>query len=149
MANVELINKLEDWVVEQDELRQAGKPSEWDQNTWARKTECGTACCIAGKAVQLTGHELLFMPAYPVSRPDGTEYIAWDVKEGGMISEVARRELELTEREAVVLFDEDNDLESLQGYFEDLRRGVTFEEEYADDEEDWDDDFIPVGYAEN
>lgn len=33
-------------------------PEEWNQRMWARVTDCGTACCVAGWAVQFAGHQL-------------------------------------------------------------------------------------------
>ncbi len=33
-------------------------PEEHIQSTWALKRDCGTACCLAGWAVQFAGHEI-------------------------------------------------------------------------------------------
>lgn len=33
-------------------------PEEWDQGVWAKRTPCGTACCLAGRVVLQAGHEL-------------------------------------------------------------------------------------------
>lgn len=59
--NFGLLEMLETWAEKEWEKKQAGKPSEWDQDTWITKkgeeqtgTACGTACCIAGKAIQVT-----------------------------------------------------------------------------------------------
>lgn len=30
-------------------------PKEWDQRFWIRRTECGTACCLAGTVALLAG----------------------------------------------------------------------------------------------
>lgn len=35
-------------------------PKSWDQGRWIRKTDCGTAACFAGWAVQLAGGKIEF-----------------------------------------------------------------------------------------
>lgn len=83
-------------------------PESYDQQSWgtiiegakAKQTACGTAFCIAGHASHLTG----WLPQHPqewdnVIRPKGDTYLE--------VSEVARRELGLTQAEAEFLFDGD------------------------------------------
>lgn len=51
MPNTERLLDLGRWAIAEDAKRQAGLPSEWDQESWFRKTSCGTAACMAGKVV--------------------------------------------------------------------------------------------------
>lgn len=46
MANIELLDR----IIAQIEAH----PELWDQGTWARPTECGTAYCVAGWVAELT-----------------------------------------------------------------------------------------------
>lgn len=65
--NTERLVRVGRWAIEQEKLRQAGLPSEWDQARWLRKTDggCGTACCIAGRiAVEDGGVPVFDMPLY-------------------------------------------------------------------------------------
>lgn len=59
--NFGMLEMLELWAEKEWEKKRAGKPSEWDQHTWMTKrgeevtgTACGTSCCLAGKAIQIT-----------------------------------------------------------------------------------------------
>lgn len=59
--NFGMLEMLELWAEKEWAKKQAGLPSEWDQDTWMTKrgeevtgTACGTACCIAGKAIMVT-----------------------------------------------------------------------------------------------
>ena len=83
-------------------------PESYNQGAWgkiiegakAKQTACGTAFCIAGHASHLTG----WLPQHPqewdnVIRPKGDTYLE--------VSDVARRELGLTQAEAEFLFDGD------------------------------------------
>lgn len=45
-------------------------PDEWDQHTWRRKTECGTAMCFAGWAVTFSGGQWT-EPAVEIPDPIG------------------------------------------------------------------------------
>lgn len=85
-------------------------PDEWDQNSYAVKTysptACGTAYCVAGHAVVMTGHTLEFgnyRTAYYCGIDDGYETIAI----------VARKELGLSDAEAIILFNGENTLDRL------------------------------------
>lgn len=54
-------------------------PKTWDQRTWARRTNCGTAFCFAGWAVVLAGRQFVqgSEPSYVVDRrePDGEQWV--------------------------------------------------------------------------
>ena len=50
MANAEKIREVLDYITKH--------PEEWDQSIYARRTECGSAYCVAGLAVVLNGHQL-------------------------------------------------------------------------------------------
>ena len=51
--NMQLLDDAIDWAESQQAL---GVDSLWSQELWAGKTECGTACCIAGRIALSTGH---------------------------------------------------------------------------------------------
>lgn len=65
--NFGMLDMLELWAEREWEKKAKGLPSEWDQGTWmsvrgveSTGTACGTACCLAGKAVAITpGVEIL------------------------------------------------------------------------------------------
>lgn len=59
--NFGMLEMLELWAEKEWAKKEKGLPSEWDQDTWMTKrgeevtgTACGTACCIAGKAILVT-----------------------------------------------------------------------------------------------
>lgn len=59
--NFGMLEMLEFWAEREWAKKEAGKPSEWDQGVWMSRrgeevtgTACGTACCLAGKAVLIT-----------------------------------------------------------------------------------------------
>jgi hypothetical protein len=97
-------------------LTQIELPGVWDQSTWMRtdqKSMCGTAGCIAGWAVELTGRYDLLLARVNEHDIHNTELYAEyaqdrETGEKEFIEEVARRELGLTEDEAEYLFDGNN-----------------------------------------
>jgi hypothetical protein len=55
--NIGLLEEVLLWATDEYEKECNGEPSEWAQGTWYRRnsaTSCGTVCCIAGKAAQLS-----------------------------------------------------------------------------------------------
>lgn len=59
--NFGLLDLLELWATREWDKKEKGLPSEWEQGTWMTMrgeevtgTACGTACCLAGKAVAIT-----------------------------------------------------------------------------------------------
>lgn len=79
-------------------------PEEYRQRLWAKRTACGTACCVAGWAVQFTGHNLLF------DQDGDAENVVTTDGDVVSISEVAEQELGLTERQSDKLFYGGNNL---------------------------------------
>lgn len=73
-------------------------PEEHAQGLWAKRTACGTACCVAGWAVQFTGHDLLF------DLNGDAEHVVTADGDVVSISEIAEQELGLTERQSEKLF---------------------------------------------
>lgn len=49
-VNVPLLRKTLEHITEH--------PEEWDQCSWATRSNCRTACCLAGTAVVLAGHKI-------------------------------------------------------------------------------------------
>lgn len=59
--NFAMLDMLEMWAEREWAKKQAGEPSEWDQSKWLTVagvertgTACGTAACLAGKAILMT-----------------------------------------------------------------------------------------------
>lgn len=50
MLNIPLARKIYDHVI--------AHPEEFEMSSYAERTACGTTLCIAGHAVQMTGHEI-------------------------------------------------------------------------------------------
>lgn len=132
MANMTKLHDVLAWATEQDELKRAGKPSEWNQSTWIRwdgtkQEPCGTACCIAGKIALEEG-----------LRPNTGGYEAprdWMTAMGQLngnsigVDEVAMEVLELTEDQADLLFEGDNNLADLRFLVELFGQGKEDSEE--------------------
>lgn len=106
MANAEKIQQVLDYITTH--------PSEWKQEVYAKRTACGTACCVAGHAVVLNGHELYFR-----RRNDDLEQLSFSALRKGMeygltdISALAQEELELTSDECYLFFASSNTLDNL------------------------------------
>jgi hypothetical protein len=86
-------------------------PDEWDQGVWARKTACGTACCLAGTAVVRSGIGL----QWEGDQADYTEH-------GVLISTAAAQLYGLSDPEG--LFAGENSLRRLWEIASELTRGV-------------------------
>lgn len=82
-------------------------PDEWKQDEWAKKTACGTACCVAGHVTLMQGHEIDF------DRADTYGAMVKYTSTGEYIEDVARRELGLTDIQAEAMFHPSNRLHSL------------------------------------
>jgi len=64
--NMQLLDDAIDWA----ESQQApGGDGLWSQEIWAGKTDCGTACCIAGRIALSTGHAFddIYFDAQPAA----------------------------------------------------------------------------------
>jgi len=122
-VNVPLLRKTLEWAYEQHLKAERGEPSEWNQSNWILTTECGTVCCIAGKITIDAGWTPVwgFVGGGEVVRRDGiSDDVSDDVS--SYASDVATRELGLTEGQAQLLFSGANtieDLYSLAGQFTD------------------------------
>lgn len=114
--NVPLLRKAVEWVEEQDALdlsvahHQAlleGSPSYehdhgtdrwWNQQTWLKASDCGTAMCLAGFVVTLAGYE----PTYDAA------YCALPGKYKVTVSDTAQQLLGLSDLQAGRLFAPNN-----------------------------------------
>lgn len=96
-------------------------PASWRQGAWAVRTECGTAYCFAGHAVNLSGVELGWDRADRVYGPltlESDEFAdvleaAVFAADGRFVYDHARHVLGLTSGQAGNLFCPINDLDSL------------------------------------
>lgn len=79
MVNIDLLNRIIDHIEQH--------PETWDQRAWAQKTECGTAFCVAGHAVnfaypdlvaQAVGIGNLYLPDHESWRKLGVEALELD-----------------------------------------------------------------------
>ncbi len=91
-------------------------PGVWDQSSWmhtSKRSECGTAGCLAGWAVELTGRYDMIFERHEETT-DAEEYVDKVVdRETGeteFLEVVARRELGLTDDEGEYLFDGSNSM---------------------------------------
>jgi hypothetical protein len=148
MVNVPRLRDALDYIVEH--------PDEWNQSNWIVRTDCGTAGCLAGVvAVKVMGAVPLFIsPGVDAtsnlehsSIEDFdfiTEHPIWEVD---FTSKFAQLALDLTDDQALDLFEADNTLHDLF-YLANVFTGGEIEipEEIAvqprrfDGLSDWDDD---------
>ncbi len=145
---------LLDWAEAEHAKKLAGQPSEWDQGFWAiAKTDkigpmglepdCGSACCLAGKAVAIVGG-LFLMEKAPYT---GTNRVRADYAEmpDGRRVEIeaeARTILGLTWDQGAALFDGDNNITAVRRIIAEIKDGEMYPEAGPDnyDDEDYDDD---------
>lgn len=113
MANVEKCERVLAHVKADPELLR--------QDKWMIKNECGTAGCFAGWAALLNGHT----PRWHHFGSDDWESAYACDEEGRcvLISEVAESLLELTKREADVLFYGKNKIEDIELMVKNLANG--------------------------
>jgi hypothetical protein len=91
-------------------------PEEWDQKVWAKRTDCGTACCLAGTALAIQGYE--FEWSFGAFSRE-----AFATADGENIGDTAQEELGLTDDEADALFSETNSLSRLWALANDYTDG--------------------------
>jgi hypothetical protein len=107
--NIPLLTKVLDHIT--------ANPLEWGQGVWATETECGTAACVAGWAVIMSGHTLEFEDMHMWDRLTGrrlnTGPSARRTTDGEPIADVARRELGLNVDQSKYLFADHRDLDDL------------------------------------
>lgn len=95
-VNIPLLRKVLDHVT--------AHPEEHNQSMWGVRTSCGTAYCIAGHALVMSGVQLGWEDT-----ADGYGYATVDVtKDGEQIHDAARRVLGLDDVQAYLLFDPNN-----------------------------------------
>lgn len=131
-VNVKRLDRLVAWAEKEDEARRAGKVSEWDQGTYARRIaaplpNCGTACCLAGKVAFEDRVPLHWYGVgsrhYEVANstdledPDGYGLIT--------VHTYAARALGLDPYQASALFDADNTLSVVRELVAAIKQGVT------------------------
>lgn len=157
--NFGLLEMLELWAEREWEKKEKGLPSEWDQGVWVTArgaeltgTACGTACCLAGKAILVTpgvtftqssndytpadllnaasgiGFDNVLVPAAMV--PDDVADWAEKVLQNGqeyysMFAQTAGRViLGLNHRESTSLFSGANGIEDVRRIVADIRSGA-------------------------
>lgn len=103
-------------------------PEEWNQGVWAKRTACGTACCLAGRIVLQAGHELDYFPEerYDYDRGEFVRtghWIADDIvpdkkyPEGAAIEKVAERALNYSPQKYIEMGEDYWDMADLfEGY---------------------------------
>lgn len=97
------------WRLLQAELEfVTAHPEQHDQTTWARRTDCGTACCLAGWTVIHAGFDL----AWVRSSDEGVVAL-WLATHDITIREQAIILLGLSDDDAHRLFNQDNTLADL------------------------------------
>lgn len=114
--DIELLDQALAWAEHSE--NQAGVPR-WDQSTYLRKTECGTACCIAGWVALHEG-------AQPILDSDGDPDSLMVTDSDGHRQDIpvlARKALGLTYEQAGFLFWGDNTLEDLKRMRDNLAAG--------------------------
>lgn len=137
MANIQKLEAVLEYI--------RTHPKEHDQGIWAHRTSCGTAMCMAGTAVALEGHkiiwpeiDLVYYQADKCLVPDGHKAREWG-ENFGYIWNVAEADLELTSYEADILFEGDNSLQDLEAMVENLANGRDIGHglpDWEDDEEE-------------
>lgn len=140
LPNADALELLLLWAEKEWAKKQAGKPSEWQQGSWASTFRnyysdkdnipvsnlCGTTCCIAGKAVQLAGGKLEWMSErfpgeYEGEDDEPSEYVFMPGNgEAVGIRTAASEFLNLTSDEAGNLFHGTNDIESVRTIINEL-----------------------------
>lgn len=127
-ADTNRIDELVAWA-ETEFMKESG--SAWKQDAWVTPNvpECGTAYCLAGKAVSDAGYPMLLetLPGDGMLRytydPDAKD------GRGRTIEEVAIELLGLTETQAEVLFFANNSIEDLKMCAKAIANGENLEEE--------------------
>lgn len=88
-------------------------PEEWRQSWWVSKTDCGTACCLAGHVALMTGHEINWQSdVWRFARGEDVS-TASTVEDGRHIALVAQEELGLNDSQQETLFHAQNSLSEL------------------------------------
>ncbi len=125
--NIAELDALLAWAETENDKQEKGLPSEWDQGTWASRVSylsCGSACCIAGKAVARQGGVFKFT--------EGVSYAYMAVMptspEPQPIEDTARRILGITQSQADALFNSNNDIDDVRTCIAQIKDGVIWPE---------------------
>src|SRR3982750_3292224 len=104
MPNIDELIDLREGARDQDKLQKAGLPSEWSQSDWLLQNQwtCGTACCIAGKAVLDAGAQPIWEDSW-----DRTDLVKFNGKKE-TVRTLAREFLHITINQAEALFSASN-----------------------------------------
>ncbi len=140
------------WAEGEHDKEVQGLPSEWDQGTWAasrtnlqpsaQSPSCGTACCIAGKAVARQGGVFLLEQPFAGATRLRADYAEMPNGRRVMIETEAEEILGLTRVQADALFDADNTIASIRRIVQEIKDGVEEPEagpvdgEWPDDEDE-------------
>jgi hypothetical protein len=144
------------WAEAEHAKKLAGERSEWDQGFWAvAKTDktgpmglepdCGSACCLAGKAVAIVGG-LFLMEEAPYGPTNRVRADYAEMPDGRRVEiEIeARKILGLTWDQGAALFEGDNDIAAVRRIIGEIKAGELYPEagpdeghddEYGDDDE--------------
>lgn len=129
--NIAELDALLNWAEAEHAKKLRGEPSEWDQIHWAVNpiqyarywdqqpppVDCGTACCLAGKAVARQGG------VFKIGR-DGVAAYA-DMPDGKTVAidDYAQQILGLSEHQADTLFEGYNTIEDVRKYIQEIKDG--------------------------
>lgn len=110
-VNVDLLRKVLTYITEH--------PEEWEQANWAVRTDCGTACCVAGHAVAMSGYKFRWSSSW--STVPSVAFSVFDADgRVGYIADVAAellgldwRDIDQYENGVYLLFDVHNTLDDL------------------------------------
>lgn len=143
VPNIAELDALLAWAEAEHEKQQKGLPSEWDQGSWAKvapQVACGSACCIAGKAVARAGGVFL-LPVGPRPGRTTTDFAEMPNGREVYISDEAEDLLGLNSDQADALFEQDNTIEDVRRIIAEIKEGETsplsgIEYREQDDEDD-------------
>jgi hypothetical protein len=117
MANMQKIDEVMAIIEAEYAKGVNGEFCAWDQGSWARKTSCGTSYCFAGWRVHLDGGVVVFEDYSDTS----DEFIFPGNSKIMDIYEYAKEQFDLSEKDAVRLFDYCNSIRQLRQKVEHLR----------------------------
>lgn len=142
MANTTELDALLAWAEQEHAKSLLGVPSEWDQSTWARKeknVDCGTACCLAGKAVARAGGLFIFDSNI---NTDISYKAVVPYKDGEvMVEDEAMALLDITERQAEALFWSGNTIFDLREIVEAIHNGDLYPDYRGNEDSGYDDEY--------
>lgn len=111
MPNTELAWKVLDHI--------AAHPEQWDQKTWLKRTDCGTAGCFAGWTALLSGDKPDWLECGGALFGEYTSFVRVNANNrmvGRTVETRAAELLDIDEEDAYFLFNATNDLDDLTRY---------------------------------